>query len=115
MLNFVIKYEILGCQFKNLGIAKMRELQAKRETTVAEQNPWYVGQFIETIKIHRDVHEYTEFHFFNNEIHNNICFVIRTVEEFASTFATLFFIQIVSSSMLICFTVYVLTFVSKQG
>lgn len=58
MLNFVIKYRILGSRYKNVGLVKAEERNVQRNILVTEENGVYLKQLIETIKAHENLYKY---------------------------------------------------------
>nr|QGW45387.1 odorant receptor 14 [Bradysia odoriphaga] len=111
MLIFVIKYDLLANDFRSLGVARVArqektlnsvtKTQAKKNTltkdltrSVGEETS-YVKNFVEAIKRLETINE--------------------QLEEFESRFSTLFLLQIITSSICICGTTFVLAFMSHDN
>ncbi|XP_037039264.1 odorant receptor 94b-like [Bradysia coprophila] len=89
MLNFVVKYEILGNDFKNLGVSGTEEDEQKNTQTL------YLQHLVESIKSLENIN--------------------GLLEDFSSNFSYLFLLQIVTSSICICGGVYTLAFSSHAN
>nr|QGW45404.1 odorant receptor 31 [Bradysia odoriphaga] len=89
MMNFVVKYEILGSDFKNLGVARTEEEEHKNTESL------FLKHLVESIK--------------------SLEYINGLLEEFLSNFSYLFLLQIVTSSICICGGVYSLAFSSHTN
>lgn len=94
MMSFVVKYELLGNDFKNLGFFENDGMNSKSLTSLSAPSvneTIYVQDLVMTIK--------------------NLENVNRLLEEFTTFFSSLFLFQVVTSSTCICGTIYCLAFV----
>lgn len=73
MMKFVIKYEILGSQFKNLGKVGTGKVRGRQQISIKEQNGLYLRNFIEAIKNHDKIYEYRHQHCQYSILNNKIC------------------------------------------
>nr|QGW45424.1 odorant receptor 51 [Bradysia odoriphaga] len=94
MMNFVVKFELLGNDFKNLGVISTKGQESFSVTSRPTKQTLYLQHLIEAIKSLESTDE--------------------LLEEFASTFSGLFLLQIVTSSLCICGGVYSLAFSSHD-
>ncbi|XP_037024900.1 odorant receptor 94b-like [Bradysia coprophila] len=94
MMNFVVKFELLGNDFKNLVVVRIEKQDADSLTNRQAKQTLYLRHLIEAIK---SLESTTEL-----------------LEEFASTFSNLFLLQIFTSSLCICGGVYSLAFSSHD-
>ncbi|XP_037024898.1 odorant receptor 94a-like isoform X1 [Bradysia coprophila] len=96
MMNFVVKFELLGNDFKNLGVTTV-EAEGQESISLTSRQAkqtLYLRHLIEAIK---SLESTTEL-----------------LDEFASTFSSLFLLQIFTSSLSICGGVYSLAFSSHD-
>lgn len=112
MQIFVVKYDILGKEFQSLG----KEMNGENRTTSQGNRASYIRRLIEGIKRLETINEYAKNrHAFKNVFENHffLLLLIRQLDEFESTFSSLFLLQIITSSMCICGATFVLSFVSQ--
>ncbi|XP_037040974.1 odorant receptor 30a-like [Bradysia coprophila] len=97
MLNYSIDYELLGNKFRKLGVVKktIAKRAKKQKQFRLTQRSGFVQDLIVLVKTHRNL--------------------AKTIERFRSFFSTLFLVQITTSGITICTSVYSLAFTSNQN
>ncbi|XP_037040972.1 putative odorant receptor 71a [Bradysia coprophila] len=97
MLNYSIDYELLGNKLRKLGVVKktIAKKAKKQKEFRLTQRSGFVEDLIVLVKAHRNLTE--------------------TIERFRSFFSTLFLVQITTSGIIICTSVYSLAFFSNQS
>lgn len=114
MVNCAVKFEILGNKFTRIGeIKTVDSLIKDNHISDSEKSKSFLQEFIEIIKIHRNIKEYANTSNPIPTIILNIFSFTSITDEFTSCFSHLFFIQIATSGLNICISIYVLTFVRK--
>ncbi|XP_037040976.1 putative odorant receptor 71a [Bradysia coprophila] len=93
LLNYSIEYELLGNKLRKLGVG-MKAVKKQKEFRLIQRSG-FVEDLIVLIKAHRNLNE--------------------TIERFRSFFSTLFLVQITTSGIIICTSVYSLVFSSNQN
>lgn len=115
LINLVIKFEILGKQFRNICAVK-REENGSKVRNLNEQRKLYLQQFIDAIKTHKEINEWMNIFIFMTlyNLYVNFLLFSRVTKHFALTLSNLFLTQIVTSSICICGSVGTLAFVTYK-
>ncbi|XP_037034325.1 putative odorant receptor 71a [Bradysia coprophila] len=97
MLNYSIEYELLGNKLRKLGVIKktVSKTTKKQKQFKLTQRSGFAEDLIVFVKAHRNLTE--------------------TIKRFRSFFSTLFLVQITTSGIIICTSVYSLAFSSNQN
>lgn len=109
MLNFSIKYQILGNELRKMGVGITANEKSKLSNS--KNQTLFLQQLINKIATHQNIRGYYYETFCRN--YTKLKFSIRTIDRFRSVFATLYFTQITTSGTVICGSVFALAFVSK--
>lgn len=103
MMACEAKYQMLGNEIRNIGT----------KITQKENKDLFLHELITLIINHQNLQEYKTFESFTKCENNFYSFSPRTTKRFKSFFSNLFFIQIGTSGIAICGSVYALAFVSQ--
>lgn len=100
LVNCAIKYEIIGCRVRNIGVPQL---------TNEEKENIFAEDLIEIIRSHQHIREYG--HVTKCDKVKKILFFPRLTHQLESFLSYIFLMQIATSGLCICCSIYSLAFV----